>query len=379
MGESRGTTVVAVVLASIFGLIIYWGGINAYAWDFHQFYAAGQLPAHQIYDVEAQYAAEMQLWKDHRSTVSEFNFSPFLKPAYYRLALVPLAKLSFWNAYWVFVAFQAVSFIVALYILHRRFNLEAYVLFLLPMCPYVGLMLVWGQDTGFVFLCVVLALELTLRDRHGLSGAVLAVGLIKWNQLLLFPVMMLVQRRTKMFTGFTVVALVEIALSIWIPGRDGLLQYLAEYNNEAAHFWETSMQSLYGLLLAMGTPRALGIGLTLVAAGTLLYQIRKFDITQTFAALGVAGPLLALHTMGYDLMFALVPIVILGARFRNSHLGVVFVLYLSPLPYFVDKMWAVGALRTMMFLVSGVVLWSLFRHDDPREPGAELQPAVVQR
>jgi len=49
------------------------------------------------------------------------------------------------------------------------------------------------------------------------------------------------------------------------------------------------------------------------------------------------------------------------------------ILYVSPLPYFVDKMWAVGALRTMMVLFSRVVLWSLFRHDDARESSAELQ------
>ena len=352
---------------------MYWGDTSHYALDFHQFYAVGQLPAHQVYDLEAQHAAEMELWKEHRSTLMEFNFSPFLKPAYYWLALMPLAKQPFWTAYWVFVAFQGLSFLLAVYLLHRRFNLELYVLFLLPMCPYVGVPLTWGQDIFFVFLCVVLALELALRDRQGLGGAVLALGLIKWNLLLLFPVVMLVQRRTKLFTGFAIVALLEIGLSIWIPGRNGLLQYLSNYGDPSAHYWDTLMPSFYGLLLDIGISNGVAAGLTLAASAVFVYYARNLQLTQTFAVLGVAGPLLAMHSMGYDLLFALVPIVICGAYFQTPFRGMAAVLFLSPLPYLASTTLDIMAPRAMLFVVSAIVMWGLFRPQDAAEPAANLQ------
>lgn len=179
--------VVAALCTLVFGFVIHCADPRGHGWDFHQFYAVGTLPAADTYNVEEQRQAEERIWREHRPLVEEFNYSPYLKPAYYRLIWAPLAKLPFWTAYRLWVAFQVLAFLVAMWILARRYQLDSAIVLLLPMCPYLMLSFTWGQDTGLIFLLIVLALELGLRKREGWAGAVLALGLFKWNTILLLP------------------------------------------------------------------------------------------------------------------------------------------------------------------------------------------------
>lgn len=148
----------------------------AFGWDFHTFYAAGRLPASEIYDLDAQRAAERAIWAESRSHQVDYaNFSPYFRPAYYRLLLAPLAKLPYWTAYRLWVTFQAAAFVAAIVLLARRFGFEDSYWLLLPMSPFLWRSLAWGQDVFAVLFVIALALELLARGpqprRRGRSGS----------------------------------------------------------------------------------------------------------------------------------------------------------------------------------------------------------------
>lgn len=354
-------TYVAALCALAFGLLIYCADPRGHGWDFHQFYAVGTLPAADTYDVEAQRQAEERIWREDRPLVEVFNYSPYLKPAYYRLVFVPLAKLPFWTAYRVWVAFQVIAALAALWLLARRYQLDAAVVMLLPMCPYLMLSFTWGQDTGLLLLLITLSLELGLRKREGWAGAVLALGLVKWNTILAFPLAFLVQKRWRTLAGFSAVAVAEVATSVWITGLAGVRDYLELSSDPAAHFWSATMPCVRGILLALGTPQALAFGVAALAVGLFLWKLRDLDWETTYAAASSVGVFLAFHTMGYDLALAVVGIAILFDRLSAGWKGPVVVFFLSPIPYIIQKFTAVNGLAVAFALLATAVVMSLRR------------------
>ena len=109
----------------------------ALGWDFHLFYAAGLLGSDELYNLRQQELIEQEIWRDHRKwQIDKPNFSPFFRPAYYRLALVPLAQLPYWAAYCVWTAVQLGSFVAALVLLSRRFGTQPVIWLCILMCPF---------------------------------------------------------------------------------------------------------------------------------------------------------------------------------------------------------------------------------------------------
>lgn len=360
------------LLTLLFGLVIYGSDVRGYAWDFHQFYAIGSLEASQTYDVNAQMEMEERLWRENRPWVPEFNYSPYLKPAYYRLVWVPLARLPFWTAFIVWVAIQTIAFAAALVLLGRRYKLDSALFVLLPMCPYLMLTLFWGQDTCLLFFLIVLSLELGLRKREGWAGAVLALGLFKWNTILMIPAAMLFQKRWKTTAAFSAVALVEVATSVWITGIDGTRDYLALARHPASQFWSANMPSLRGILLTLGASHVVTIALMLAVVAAFLWKCRTLDLETTYAAGASIGVFLAFHTMRYDLLLSLITIVILYRPMTKGWKAAVTVLFLSPAPYFAYKAFDVLSVRAAFVALLVVVVLTV------REKAlAARQPASI--
>jgi len=323
------------------------------AWDFHLYYTAGQLPASQLYQLDEQEKAEQRLWEQHLQQFREFNFSPFLKPAYYRLVLAPLASLPFWSAYGTWVLLQLAAFVFATALLARRYGFNPAYFILLPICPYFVRAMGWGQDTGIVFLLLVLGLDLLLRRRDGLAGATLALGLVKWNVMLFLPVVLLLHKRWKALAAFSAVAATEVGLSLWIAGFGGVSDYLAALRHPVADFLGPEMPSLRGILLAAGFPDGLIIAAIAASGGALLPLLRRLPFDRAFA-IGVAlSAFLSYHTMIYDLLFLFVAVLVFRLHHGSAWVASLTVLLLSPIPQYLGRLagpWIVGASAALFLL-----------------------------
>ncbi len=310
----------------------------ALAWDFHLFYAAGKVPASLLYNEQAQENAQRQIWEANLRGLREFNFSPFLKPAYYRILLVPLSRLPFWRAYAAWGIVQWLAFVVAIILLSRRYGYQAVWYIPLPLCPYVVISISWGQDTPVVFLLLVLTLELLLRRRDGSAGALLALGLVKWNILMFLPLLFLVQKKWKALAAFSAIAAAEVAISIWITGAAGIRDYRAMLGGDYADFLAVGMPSLRGLLLLAHIPNAVVLALIPLAGGAVLRMLWKLEMEKAFAMATAASVFLAYHTMIYDLLFLILPILVFQRELRAGWKAAVTVLFLSPIPNLAGKL-----------------------------------------
>jgi hypothetical protein len=284
----------------------------AFGWDFHLFYAAGQLPSSDLYNLDAQRAAEQTIWEQHRrGQVDQLNFSPFFRPAYYRLALVPLAALPYWTAYCLWVTLQAGALIAALVLLGRRFGFEDSYWVLILMTPYLWRSLAWGQDVFAVLFAIALSLELLGRGREKAAGAVLALALVKWNVLLLVPLVLLASGRKRLFASFAAVATAEVALSLAIMGRQGLTDFLASLHAPIADHTRLTMPSLRGLLLNLHVPDGVIVPVALALSLALVWFARKLPAEKAIATAVTGSVALGLHTMSYDILLFFIPLFVL--------------------------------------------------------------------
>jgi len=327
------------------------------SWDFHLFYAAGQLPSSELYDEREQMAAQYSIWQANLKTFREFNFSAFLKPAYYRLLLAPLARLPFWKAYAVWALVQLAAFASGLYLLARRYGYHAVWYIPLPLCPYLVITIGWGQDTGLVFLLMAAVLEFLLREKDEWAGAVLALGLIKWNTLLFLPLLLLVLKKWRALAAFSAIAAAEVCVSVWITGWRGAADYASMLSGPYADYLAVGMPSLRGLLLIAGIPNQIAAA-ALVIALTLAVQFLRTQDLQTQFALGVGiSVVLAYHTMIYDLLLLLIPVIVLQNRLVEFWKRATIVLFLSPVPNLADRA-AGGALWGKVPMIISILLFA---------------------
>ena len=334
-------------------ILIYWASRvlldpAAIAWEFPQFYGAGKIAGHELYNAQVQFDTQKQIWEEHLKDFRVFSFGPFLKPAYYRLVLVPLATLPFWTAYKVWVSLQFIGFSIGIVILARRFGITESLCILIPLCPHLILIAAWGQDPPLVFMLVVISFELLLRGWKFAAGGVLALALVKWNIFLLLPLLFLARKQWKTFAGFSIVALAEIGITLWITGISGIRDNISILHLPA-HLWD-KMAALRGLLLMAKIPDQLNIALMIVAAIVALRLLRRLDDEKAFAVGLATSIFLAYHTMGYDVLFLFVPIFVFQKHLQVGWVAGLTVILMSPIPQFIG-MYVVAILFLIFLLV----------------------------
>ena len=323
--------IIAAVLILAFQLVMFAGSIKAFAWDFHMFYAAGAVGEEQLYDLEAQRAVEEEVWREERS-FTDFSFSPFFRPAYYRLVLVPLAELEFWTAFKVWSGFQALCFIGAFWLLGRSFHFSPAHLIVLALCRNVLLVLVWGQDTAFVLLCLAATLVLGRKGHDAWAGVFLALALVKWNVIVLIPVTLLLIGRWRLFGWFAAAATVEVAISLWIMGLTGLQDLMTALQHPSADYLKLAMPSLRSLLLNLGMPDPLVAALVIAGVGLVLWYARRLPFEQAVSLAAAGGVFLSYHSMGYDVLLLFLPLFVFQMDRFTGWIPLAAVFVLSPFP-----------------------------------------------
>lgn len=323
-----------LLLAAFWALVLRGQARGFVAWDFPLYYSAGRLPGLLLFDKAAQQADQQAVHESALLSLRPYHYSIYLKPAAYKLVLDPIARLPFWTAFNLWVAMQLAGLAGALYFFSRSRGFPPEWWLLLPVNPYLFYMVYWGQDTGLVLLALALAWVLSERGQWFLAGACLALCLVKWNLFLLMVPLFVAHRKWRGLAGFVTVASVGAAISVAIAGWDGTMAYAQLLHAPEADYLAAGMPSVRGQLPLLGVPGYMVAGM-LVALNLALWILQsRLSWRPAFAA-GVAGCVaLSYHTMIYDLLFLLVPALLLRDEWplRTIAFTVLFIVWVAPIP-----------------------------------------------
>jgi hypothetical protein len=355
--------------------------------DFTAFYGGGLMVRYgqtaSLYHLQT----EFQLRHQVAPGILIPNAAPYIHPPFEALLFVPLTWLGYQSAYalWSFLSICLLAW--SLQVLRKTYveisRLNPFFVFLaaagwLP----VARVLIQGQDS-FVFLLVMMySLSYSEADRDIAAGAILAAGLFRF-QLVLPMAFILAARRWRLLLGFLPAAAGLAALSAWMVGREGLMEYVnllfRMEKTETPQAIIATMPNLRGLvaLLSGGEGRlALVITAILSAAvmGIALWQVRRPNTPMrlVFAVASVAAILVSFHTFSYDLTL-LLPVVLLLFTFPECAtqeqtqrdtilLTVVFSIALA------SSMWQ----WLKPFCCVPVLLWMLLKSMRPQAAGPAL-------
>jgi hypothetical protein len=190
--------------------------------DFLSFYTGASLALDgkfaSLHDIDVQL-------RERQFVPSTDALVPFVRPSFYALLLAPLALIPFAEAFWVWIALQSALLLACWAWGFRRFGPNALVFAAFSLPGPLGI--ASGQDCAMLLTIFVVAFELTDRGRPLAGGAVLALMLIKFHLILLWPVALLLQRRWKMLAGFCAAGIAEACLSLALGGMEGARTYVA--------------------------------------------------------------------------------------------------------------------------------------------------------
>jgi hypothetical protein len=213
-----------------------------------------------------------------------------------------------------------------------------------------------GQDVAFLLLLVAIACRL-VRPAPVLSGAVLALGALKFQLFLLVPILLAAQRRWRMLAGASVTGGMILGICFAVAGPNWIPEYthfvLQERTNPSAR----AMPNLRGLLEALPHALAWEIAgaLAVTLAVTLIGRRTSFSIGLSAA---LAGSLLTSHhAYPADALLLLPALLTLSTEVRFLSVRVLCLLLLTPVPFLVRPLHAlVGPAPLLLVALVAVLL-----------------------
>jgi Glycosyltransferase family 87 len=313
---------------------------------------------------------DVQLARERRFVPSTDVLRPFVRPSFYALLLAPLALIPFKTAFWIWIAAQSALLIGCWAWGFRRFGPNALVFAAFSLPGPLGV--ASGQDCVILLALFILAWELTDRERPVAGGAVLALMLIKFHLILLWPVALLLQRRWKMLGGFCAVALGEACVSLALGGTQGARTYLALLQNKSLDRLSPSKELM---ICFQGLTANLGIEspawtIAIIAAIFLLFTfaVYKAPLWKMFAVTAVASLLVAPHVYGYDATLLLLPLLLTIFYSQLAGAKIAATLLCTPLPFgfaLAGKPYAIVASGSLVIFL---LLLAIDRADSPSSP-----------
>ena len=237
-----------------------------------------------------------------------------MRPPVYGILMSPLALIPFGPAFGWWLAVQAGVFLACLAWAWRRFGPFSAVLGTIFFVTPMGIAV--GQDCALYLGIACAAFALGERRRFFLCGLILGLGLTKFHLYLLWPFVLLFERRWRMLLGFSVSGVVQGLISLAVLGWAGLTGladesgYLGFILHLNTYYAPTMNIDINSILLNTGLwSRPLLITLTVALAALILWSCRRSNSLGITFALAISGSLLvAPHTYSYDGAMLLVPI-----------------------------------------------------------------------
>jgi len=346
--------------------------------DFLNLYTGATL-AHEgnfagLHDPQAQLAVERRLVPQVATLV------PFVRPRFYALLLSPMALLPYKIAFPLWIAVQCALLFACWVWAWRRFGPDALVFAALAISAPLGI--ASGQDCVVMLAILIVAFELAEREKLVVSGAVLALMLVKFHLILLWPLALVVQKRWRMLGGFAAMAAVEVLISIVPGGAQAVHSYAALLTNKSLDRLSPSperMISFEGLLANAGIENSWVAGLFILAViSVLLWSLRGAPLWKLFSLTACASLLVVPHVYGYDAALLLLPLWLTIFQSTARAPKIVATLMTTPLPFgfaMADKPWAV--LSSLSLTVFFVLLALTTREVEESAAGTNLAPGAI--
>ncbi|HTM14336.1 MAG TPA: glycosyltransferase family 87 protein [Bryobacteraceae bacterium] len=277
--------------------------------DFLSFYTGAKLlPRGKLYNYKSTLDLQRHLGMMNPPMV--YDRLPF-----YALLFSPLARLDYKNAYLIFQIASILSFALAV-LCWRRFGAGTCLL-LAGWSSAMAFTLLRGQDVAFVFLFASASAALLRKEYPFSAGAILALGLIKWHFLLLFPLMIIAKKLTRFGLGFASGVGVLILLSF------------AAYSQWPSDYWHvlqmtqitphlTSMPNLWSLV--HGGPGGLALQTLGIALGAVLCWCAfrsESSLDEAMAISLLAGVIFSTHAYAYDCVLMLPAVAAAASRLHS--------------------------------------------------------------
>jgi hypothetical protein len=278
---------------------------------------------------------DVQLTQERRIFPQLGSLVPFVRPTFYALLLAPLALLPYNAAFTAWITFQSILLIGCFVWALRRFGPNALVFAAFYLPAPLGISA--GQDCVEMLLIFILAYELLDRRKPFASGAALAVMLIKFHLILLWPLALLLQRRWRMLAGFCGMAAVEVAASLLLGGIQGAQSYIVLLRNKSLDRLSPSpemMISSEGFLSNFNIDSGwVGYALVLGVLVVFLWAIRKAPVWRMFALTALASLFIVPHVYAYDGTLLLLPIWLLIFESVSPITRIAATLFSTPIPF----------------------------------------------
>ena len=268
--------------------------------DFLNLYAGASLARDGIF--ATMHVPQVQLQREQEYAPQLKELIPFVRPPFYALFLAPLAWLPFGPAFWAWLGMQTAVLAGTWVWAFRRWGSDALIFGSMYLPTALGI--AHGQDCVLILLIVIGAYALADREQHFLSGVILGAGLIKFHLFLLWPVMLLIQRRWKMLAGACAAVTAELLISLLLAGPGGMARYVALLRMSGLRYLSPSpdlMIDVRGLALNLGIDSLLTTGL-LIAAAVILTATACWGapLWRAVAAASAGSLLVVPHVYGYD-------------------------------------------------------------------------------
>jgi hypothetical protein len=336
--------------------------------DFLNLYTGASLALHgqfaTLHDVD------VQLERERTFVPSTDALVPFVRPSFYALILAPLALIPYAAAFWVWIVAQSALLIACWAWGYRRFGANALVFAAFSLPGPLGI--ASGQDCVLLLVLFILAFELNDRGKAGWSGAALALMLIKFHLILLWPVALLLQKRWKMLGGFCAMAAAEACASLALGGMEGARTYVALLRNKSLDHLSPSKELM---ICYQGLTENLGIESTALTAVVIVailllfgFAVYNASLWKMFAATAVASLLIAPHVYGYDATLLLLPFWLTIFNSQLSGAKIAATLLCTPLPFgfaLAGKPYAIVASASLVIFL---LLLAIDRADSPSSP-----------
>ena len=312
---------------------LHWRWMMAGNNDFPPFYASAQM----VHEGQASRLYDWDAVNSFIHRVSDSPRPPLNHLPYEVLIFVPFTFLGFGAAHllWTLLSVGMLAGVVLLMRNFRPSGSSFSFIFLIVLAFYpVWYCLLWGQDSIVLLFLFALSLWFWKRGQDDVAGFVLALGLFRPQLVLPFVLVAFLGGKWKFVRGFIPGAVLVFALSAWVAGFHGMVDYarilVSQGTENSASIlgkrwtiWPSMMPTLRGFLwacLPSRTPGNFRNALLLCGTfGALLWAGKRMRSARNGAAFDLAFAialatvlLVSFHSGLHDFSLMIIPLLIAG-------------------------------------------------------------------
>ena len=334
----------------LFGVLVVQAATHeARRYDFGALYTAGwivrQGEGAKLYNLEEQAEAEERV-------LERKGLLPIIHPPFEAVAFAPLSLLPYSYAYLAWGAMNIVLWMWFAYLLRPYVPVPKQTFRYLILCfaffP-AWIALFQGQTSFLLLLLFTLVFMSLKREKDFRAGIFLALGLLRFQIVLPFALILLLLRKWRAMAGFSLTAGVLATVSVLVVGIAGLrpyillILYLAKHATDPLFSVITprrmpTVRGFFGTILEGRLPSTWSIIFIAILCVSLIllacWQWRSNrSLERAFSCALVASILAGFHVYPHDLVLLLLPVLLMAGELRHTITkAAVTVLYLPVYP-----------------------------------------------